>query len=390
MRAIEKIAERFADVSRQTHGARNRLVWDLVASLVTGGRATVTSLGRHLKRAIDEKHGIKCADRALSNRHMFEERHHWYRSIAEKAVRGCRRPVIVIDGTPLDAGWGALRASLVMSGRAVTILDEVHRESALNHPKVHASFLEALRKLLPQGCRPILVVDGGFMGPFFEKVRKLGWDYVGRLGRAMWVHPDGGSSAQVRDLFRIARRKPRDFGRCAVTRERYRARVVLFDGRSRRARRPPTSLPRGQNRQRKRRMKAREPWVLVTSCLDLSAHDIVALYQHRMQIEESFRDDKSPRFGRGFKLARCRSAPRLAVMLLLLALASFVELTVGLIGEARGLARRFQANSTRTRRVLSLAFLARRLLARTDFLPVGRDIDCAFSRFSAACAAPHA
>lgn len=390
MRAVQKIAQRFAEVSTQVHRGRFVLVWDLVTAMLRGSRATVTSLGRNLDRAIFERHAIKCADRALSNAHLFDERHLWYRAIASMAVGACQRPVIVVDGTELDAGWGALRASLTMDGRPVTILDEVYRLTSLNKSRVHARFLRALRDVLPPSCRPVLLVDGAFMRPFFEKLRQLGWDYVGRLGSAMWVHSQDLPSLQVRDLFRFARRKPRDLGACTLfARSRFHARVVLYDGRSERARRPASPFPRGQNRQRKRRQKAREPWVLVTSSHDLAARDIVALYQRRMQIEESFRDDKSPRFGRGFRLARCSSTPRLAVLLLLLALASFVLLTLGRVAQARRLAPRFQANST-ARRTLSLASLGLRLISREDFRPHDHDIDRAFSYFARAGASPPA
>lgn len=47
----------------------------------------------------------------------------------------------------------------------------------------------------------------------------------------------------------------------------------------------------------------REPWFLATD-LDLPASQIVGLYGRRMQIEESFRDVKSVRWG--FKLRHVR------------------------------------------------------------------------------------
>ena len=55
-----------------------------------------------------------------------------------------------------------------------------------------------------------------------------------------------------------------------------------------------------------------------------------------MQIEEAFRDLKSERFGCGLELSLTRSAERLAVLLLLHLLASFVAYLTGLASRAHG------------------------------------------------------
>ncbi|WP_407217845.1 transposase [Enterobacter hormaechei] len=52
------------------------------------------------------------------------------------------------------------------------------------------------------------------------------------------------------------------------------------------------------------RSSAREPWLLFSNAEGLEPHQIMALYSRRMQIEQNFRDDKSPRFGFGLRLSR--------------------------------------------------------------------------------------
>ena len=106
----------------------------------------------------------------------------------------------------------------------------------------------------------------------------------------------------------------------------------------------------------------KEPWVLATS-LDLPAEQIVKLYAARMQIELTFRDLKSHRFGWGLEDARCRSTQRTAIQIMLVAIASLVTLLVGFAAEQDGLRRHFQANTIRNRRVLSLVALGRAVLA---------------------------
>ncbi|WP_426724155.1 transposase [Enterobacter cloacae complex sp. 339J8] len=51
--------------------------------------------------------------------------------------------------------------------------------------------------------------------------------------------------------------------------------------------------------QREHRSSAREPWLLFSNAEGLEPHEIMTLYSRRMQIEQNFRDDKSPRFGFG-------------------------------------------------------------------------------------------
>lgn len=361
MRAIEKIAARFADVVGSVHSARLRLVWDLVETLAGGARATVTSMGRALARNTSDKHGIKSADRALSNPHLYGERLLFYRSIAREAIGKQSRPRIVVDATDHGPQFDALRATVVGQGRGVTILNEVYSKQSRNHPRTHTRFLSDLATVLPPGCRPILILDGGFRGPFFRKVRRRGWDYVGRLSGGNRLLR-GKCRPKVRDLFcKLRPRTPTDLGIWTVTRRKtYNARIVFYDGRKTRNRTKAARL-RGQNKERKRRLRASEPWALATSCTDLRPKQIVDIYRCRMQIEECFRDDKSHRFGRGLELGRCRKRRRLAVLLLLIALASFVLLLIGLVAEQNGLARHFQANTVRKRRVVSLVFLGTRV-----------------------------
>ena len=53
----------------------------------------------------------------------------------------------------------------------------------------------------------------------------------------------------------------------------------------------------------------------------------MALYSRRMQIEQNFRDDKSPRFGFGLRLSRSRG--RLEVLNMVAAMASLVMWLAG-------------------------------------------------------------
>ena len=108
----------------------------------------------------------------------------------------------------------------------------------------------------------------------------------------------------------------------------------------------------------------REPWLLAVSPrLDhLSAQAVVAVYAQRMQIEESFRDLKSERFGLGFSANRSTQKDRLGVLLLVGCLASFVLRLIGEVGKAKQMEFQFQSNTRRSRPVLSVITLALQLV----------------------------
>ena len=63
--------------------------------------------------------------------------------------------------------------------------------------------------------------------------------------------------------------------------------------------------------------------IAAPSLHNLSAHQIVNIYAKRMQIEQSFRDLKCERFGCAFYYSRTRKPARIAMLLLIHALASF-------------------------------------------------------------------
>jgi hypothetical protein len=81
-----------------------------------------------------------------------------------------------------------------------------------------------------------------------------------------------------------------------------------------------------------------------------------------MQIEESFRDLKSHRFGWAFCSAKSKDPKRIEVLLVIAALASIALSLVGAAAEQGKIERQFQANTVRKRRVLSLVTLGERVV----------------------------
>ena len=106
------------------------------------------------------------------------------------------------------------------------------------------------------------------------------------------------------------------------------------------------------------------PWLLMASPeLKLSARQLVALYARRMQIESSFRDLKSHRYGQAFEDSLTRKGPRIEVLLLLSALAAFATWLVGMACEASGIDQ-WLAPFRSKRRLYSVMRLGREALVR--------------------------
>tara|TARA_R110000764_G_scaffold113993_1_gene201118 strand:+ start:1395 stop:1730 length:336 start_codon:yes stop_codon:yes gene_type:complete len=82
-----------------------------------------------------------------------------------------------------------------------------------------------------------------------------------------------------------------------------------------------------------------------------------------MQIEESFRDMKSPKFGLGFEHNHTKKLARMTLLVLLTTVTAMVLILLGKVVELSGLAYRFKSSSTRKRRVLSHFFLGKRALS---------------------------
>jgi hypothetical protein len=353
------LAEHLAPV----HRARVACVLSGVVALVRGGELMLSRLGRSIATSSKVKHGIKRVDRLYGNSHLQSDRLHFYRGIAYGVLRGHRRPIVIVDWTEAGGGMRVLAAAVPFSGRAVTIYAEAHPLRYYANPRVEAAFLRRLREVLPRDSRPIIVTDAGFRAPWLRKVLAMNWDYLGRVrGRSKVCPIDGGKWRPFHELYPLARLRAEDLGLWRVARyQPVESRLILV-----RKRRPQW---RAHHRRRWSQMRVRgeveggrEPWLLATSIADLDAAHASAIYAKRMQIEESFRDAKSRRFGWALEEACTRRAERVDVMVLLAALASLLALMLGIAAEAAGLQRSFQANTLRSRRVLALTTLGRLVL----------------------------
>jgi hypothetical protein len=366
MRAVTILRSRLKNALGMMHTKRRRALWRAVYGLVAGGRLSLTALGRSRPGRAKKKHQIKAIDRLLGNRHLHGEQTDVYRAITKLLVAADSRPVILVDWSRLDDDLHALVASVPIGGRALPLLQEVHPEKRLTHPRVHLQFLKRLKTLLPDACRPVVVTDAGFRVSWFEAVLRQGWDFVGRTRGRTLVQGDDGQWVSAKSLYAKARPAARCLGWQLLTRRNaHHCRLAIV--RKRRKPGPKVSNGGHSSPQEKYRKREQEPWLLATSLgAGYPAHRLVGFYKMRMQIEETFRDEKNPRFGWSLCHARSKFPKRYEVLLLIGALGLIAMTVLGLAAEDAGLHRSHQANTIRTRRVLSFFVLARYLVQAED------------------------
>lgn len=341
----------------------------MVGSALSGGRLTLSALGRSLPGDSSVRHRIKRVDRLLGNSHLQQERLLFYRLLCDLLIGAQPQPILIIDWSDLkpDRRWLLLRASVWVHGFALPIYEEIHPLRLQNNRRVQRDFLLTLRMLLAEAARPILVTDAGFRSTWFQEVERLGWHWVGRIrGRTMilidgrWLH--------CRKIFPRAKAAPRDLGELQVTRANpVPARLVLY-------RKPPKGRHhltlagevRRSRLSRKNAARESEPWLIAASpsLSDKTELDLINLYRVRMRIEHSFRTLKSHQFGFAFEDSQTRTPERIAALLLIHALALFLAWIAGWAAQRAGLQQRLHSNITEpaSLSVITLGWMALTML----------------------------
>jgi hypothetical protein len=233
-------------------------------------------------------------------------------------------------------------------------------------PATERGFLRRLQGMLPPGCQPVLVTDAGFRTPWFKAVERMQWYWVARIRHRHFVQFPGQTWHSCKRLHGKASERPRCLGEALLTQTRaHRCTLVLYRGPAQGRHCFNAHGERAQRGQKYAR-SAREPWLLATNLprTRALAQKVVRLYRARMQIEEAFRDLKSARFGLALGYQRTGKADRLAMLLLIAALAMMVLWLIGMVARQRNLSRHYQANTERRRGVLSVIFLAMRVIDR--------------------------
>lgn len=349
-----------------THFKRLTTLILLISGVIEDKKLSVTQLGRSLKNDAQEKNNIKRSDRFLSNKKLQEERVEIYRAIAVRLIGAQKMPLLLVDWSHVpNTTRYILRAALMAPGRALTIYEEVHPKKLENNPEVHKNFLKTLHAILPEDCCPILVTDAGFCNPWFNSVLTMGWHYIGRVRGNRTFKLQGKEWKNYSDTNTTATQKAQYLGEGLLVKSNPLATHFYL------IKLPKKYRVRLNKLKKKGHYKcdiehskaANEPWLIVSS-LQVPPSTIIKKYYLRMTIEEAFRDLKSSQFGFSFEKARSNIIERIQILLMIAMLASFFLYLVGWVAEKNNYHYKFQANSIKYRRVLSLFYLGWRMVKK--------------------------
>lgn len=360
------------------HRARLNALAAVVGGLLNAQRLSIVAIGRGITSAAAARHRIKQADRLIGNVHLSQERGRCYAMLCRWVLSGLFRPIIVVDWSPLqkNRSWHVLRAALAVKGRTITLYEEVHPESSLGSRRVHQRFLRRMAEYVPVECTPVVVTDAGFGQPWFRAVEALGWHWIGRLRGKVYLAWQTRPDAWVclRALYERATRRAAKLGLAQVVRSHpIRACIVAFRAPHKGRHRNTAFGERARSKHsRYQAHRQREPWMLAASpelASQCTARQLVAIYRARMQIEEAFRDIKSLAYGYGGITSRTPGDPdRMANLLLVAALAAFLQWCIGLEAQRNRRNRIYQTSTRTARPVLSVIYLAA-LIIRNNGAP---------------------
>lgn len=362
---VMQLLQEYLEKSLSTiHVKRIKRVLLTVESLLMRAKLTVTALGRHTKGEAFVKHKIKAVDRIMANPRLLPERIEFYKAIAHKLIGPLKQIDIIVDWSPGGNHENhILRASLALAGRSAVIYEEVHPQKLLGKHRVHRKFLNNLAKVLPLAVRPVIVTDAGFRADWFLLVTKQGWDFEGRICNNMLYKLDDDGWQGLAKLYAKATKIAKYIGTALLTKTNklpcaiYVYRGAKIAGKKVRTKTKKRSKNFAKEVVRYRRQH-QQPWVLVTSITtNNNPKKVVARYARRMKIEHEFRNNKNTKWGLGLNATRTRNPARLSILLLIAAIAMLALYLIGVIAEKKLMHYRYQVNSIKNRRVLSLIFL---------------------------------
>jgi Transposase DDE domain len=352
------------------HAARWRALRDVATAAVNGQALTLSALALGTQRTTSQRHRIKCVDRLLGNAHLRNEHFEAYKALAQVWLHQLPQLLIVIDWSPISADmhWHLLRASVVVDGRSITVLQEAHPQKHFTARRVHAAFLEALQRLLPASSKPpILITDAGFRGTWFSLVARQGWHWIGRTRNRDLVRHAKQSWMPAKQLYNQATGVAQDLGEYEAVRSKpIRCRFALIKKASTGRKNQYPSGKEKNNAAAKHNAQAnREPWLLSYSpaLAYLGAQAIVKLYAQRMRIEQEFRDTKNVVLGMGLSQSKSSGQARLQALLLIAHIAQLAKRLIGETAKAHQMELALISNNIKKRQTISVITLATRVIA---------------------------
>ncbi|MDE8741458.1 IS4 family transposase [Pectobacterium polaris] len=371
----------FHDALAPFHKYRQNALLDATIALINGASLTLTSIGRYLPGSAQVKNKIKRVDRLLGNESLHRDIPLIFKRIISMLTRQLPLCVIAVDwsGYPSQEHH-VLRASLICDGRSIPLLSWIVPSKKQQNAQIQQAFLDALASAVNRQARVIIVTDAGFQNAWFRHIKSLGWDFIGRIRGTVkfrlqktgecWYHVSDIKAERHPVIKASTRAVHLGAGTLGYTEyARCNGHFYLHKKPSQRRKyKNPRCRILRKSQIRDARKAAKEPWLIFSSTDDFKPREIMKLYSRRMQIEQNFRDEKSERFGFGLRASYSRSVGRMLVLSLLATLSTIVLWLIGYDAENKGLHLKYQANSLKSRRVISFLTLAENVLRHSPLI----------------------
>lgn len=330
--------------------SQTKTLSDLVAVALQVGRVSLSELGRLLAAERDglAKHCIKrvwrfTANDGVSISDAMQGPLAW---LVHSRKAWKNHPLLVsFDWTEVRS-FHTLMAAAVIRGRGVPLLWASYEEWKFHKSQnnLEEGLLRLLRALLPQWLTVIVIADRGFGRTELARTcQQLGFHYVVRIKPE--VHIACAAFRGQLSQLRVKRGLQRLFKDVEFRKTHPVTQHVAVCWKK--------DLPKDRD----------ECWFLMTD-LAMGVGKLTALYGRRMTIEELFRDEKNRRHGWALRNTQLKRPERFDRLLLILTLAYWLLVGVGLVALAK-----FPPGtwcSSNRRRACGVFFIGRKMIHRLE------------------------
>jgi len=360
----EFIHSQLSEFCPEIHKKRLQAVMDVAAGLTKSKQLTIVEIGRHLRNDIDIKYRVKKVDRLLGNKHLYSELDCLYAGLSKyvfKYLSQDKYSPIVIDLCFLKdtRDIQMLSAEVATQGRTLPLYREVFKIGELKGRE--KDFIEKLSECIPRDRDVLIIMDAGFGDDWFEAIELQSWYWLVRARSGKYIKLSNEDEwREASELFSRAGTRAKCYENAYITQSHARpCRVIIKKGGEKSKRKRPSKLPRNYNSANGNYKRlAQEPWILATNLpKTYDTTKVIYSYKKRMQIEESFRDIKSTRYGLASRYIQTRCIYRWAIAMLLAAIAQITLWVIGVIGHSQGFQRIFQVNTVRDKKQFSYFYL---------------------------------
>jgi hypothetical protein len=366
----------------EIHNNRLQAVMDVAEGLQKSQNLALSAMGRNMPGPMDSKHKIKKVDRLESNEHLHSELESLYEGLSSYIFQYISKesttPVIIDlcylkDSREIQM----LSAEVALKGRSLPLYREVFRSGGLKGRA--QDFITKLSKCIPVGTSVIIVMDAGFGEDWFAAVERIEWHWLVRVRQGKQIKLSENSDwLEMKDFFDNVGTRAQHYPKAQIMKYHERnCRLISKKNCLKNTKKGYRKQPRHYNAGNGDYARSwKEPWVLATNLPDkFNTTQILNFYKKRMQIEESFRDLKSHRFGLGARYARTECVCRWGVKMLLAAIVQIIYWIVGIIAHSQNYQEHFQANTVKDKKIFSYFYLGKLMFEhnKVENLDIKRD-----------------